>query len=142
MDKTTQPHQAYSYLMMSCRTCCDMNIAALPTLLPFLVIHHGIDYAIAAGLVFASSFLSSLIQPLLGIISDRRQMPQLMGIGIMMAGLGIAAIGFLGSCMSIFAAVTFAGFGSALFHPESGRMANCVANEKKGRQHWQLCCGW
>ena len=132
MDKAAQPHKAYSYLMMASHTCCDMNMAALPALLPFLVIHHGIDYAMAAGLVFAGSFLSSLIQPVLGIISDRRQMPQLMGIGIMMAGLGIAAIGFLDSYPAIFAAVTFAGFGSALFHPEGGRMANCVAGEKKG----------
>ena len=132
MDNKKQPSKAYSYLMMAGHICCDMNMAALPALLPFLVVYRGIDYASAAGLIFASSFLSSLIQPLLGMIADRRQMPWLMGTGMLMAGLGIAAIGVLDNYWSIFAVVMFAGFGSALFHPEGGRMANCVAGEKKG----------
>ena len=37
------------------------------------------------------------------------------------------------SYMGIFAVVMFAGLGSAIFHPEGGRMANCVAGAQKGR---------
>jgi len=111
--------------------CCDMNQSTVPALLPFLVTQRGIDYTAAAGLMFASSFLSSLIQPLLGMIADRKQMPWLMGVGILITGLGIASVGFLESYWSIFAVIMFAGFGSALFHPEGGQMANIVSGEKR-----------
>ena len=131
--KTEQPKKIYSYLMMAGHMCCDLNQSNVPALLPFLVAQRGIDYAAAAGLMFASSSLSSLIQPLLGILADRKQRPWLMGFGILLTGLGIASIGFLNNYWSIFAVIMFAGFGSALFHPEGGRMANCVAGEKKGR---------
>ena len=127
-----QPHKGYSYLMMVGHACLDMNQSMVPALLPFLVLLRGLDYASAAGLMFASSFFSSLIQPLLGVLSDRRQMPWLMGTGILMTGIGISSIGFLESYWAVFVAVMFAGFGSALFHPEGGRMANCVAGQKKG----------
>ena len=130
---TNQPNKAYSYLMMAGHICCDINQSTVPALLPFLVAHRGIDYASAAGLMFASSSLSSLVQPLFGVIADYKQMPWLMGLGILMTGLGIASIGFIDDYWAIFAVIMFAGLGSALFHPEGGRMANCVAGEKKGR---------
>lgn len=134
MDNTTKlGAQRYSYLMMAGHICTDMSQGALPAILPFLIAERGIDYASAAGLMFASSFLSSIIQPLLGMMTDRRAMPWLMSLGMLMSGLGIAMIGFLDSYWAIFAVVMFGGLGSALFHPEAGRMANCVAGERKGR---------
>lgn len=123
----------YSYLMMLGHICTDMSQGALPALLPFLVAYRGIDYASAAGLMFAASFLSSLIQPVLGMMTDRKAMPWLMAAGMFISGLGITLVGFLSNYWAIFALVMFSGIGSAMFHPEAGRMSNCVAGEKKGR---------
>ena len=133
MEKATQPSGAYSYLIMAGHIACDLNQSTVPAMLPFLVAYRGIDYASAAGLMFASSSLSSLIQPLFGLITDKKQKPWLMGLGILMTGLGIASIGFLENYWAIFAVIMFAGIGSSIFHPEGGRMANCVAGEKIGR---------
>ncbi|WRS27994.1 MFS transporter [Oscillospiraceae bacterium MB08-C2-2] len=132
-NSVKQGSQGYSYLMMIGHICTDMSQAALPALLPFLVAQRGIDYASAAGLLFASSFLSSLVQPVLGVISDRKAMPWLMTLGMLISGVGIAFIGFVDNYWAMFGLVTFAGLGSAMFHPEGGRMANCVAGEHKGR---------
>ena len=140
-NQTNQPSSGYSYLMMIGHMCCDMNQSTIPALLPFLIVQHGIDYSAAAGLTFAVSFLSSMIQPLLGILSDRKQMPWLMGLGILLTGLSIGSIGFLNSYWGIFLAGTISGLGSALFHPEGGRMANCVAGEKKGRSMSTFAAG-
>lgn len=123
----------FSYLMMAGHICTDISQAAVPAILPFLVIDRGIDYASAAGLMFANSFLSSLVQPFLGMLSDRKTMPWLMSLGMLISGLGIALIGYWESYWAIFASVLFAGLGSAMFHPEGGRMANRVAGELKGR---------
>jgi len=133
MEKTSQQNKPLGYLTTIGHICCDMNQAAVPALLPFLVAQRNIDYTAAAGLMFASHFLSSLIQPPLGMIADRRQMHWLMGVGILIAGLGIAAVGFLDNYWGIFVAVMIAGVGAALFHPEGGRMANYVSGEQKGR---------
>ena len=132
MDCPKPPGKFYRYLMMIGHTCCDMNMAAVPALLPFLVVLRGIDYTAAAGLIFASSVLSSLIQPVMGLLADKKQRPWLMGAGILMSGLGVAAIGFMENYWAMFAVIVFAGIGSAIFHPEGGRMANCVAGANKG----------
>ena len=133
MDNGKQPGRGYSYLMMAGHICCDMSQSAAPALLPFLVAQRGIDYTAAAGLMFANTFLSSLLQPLLGMIADRRRMHWLMGVGILMSSLGIASIAFMNSYTGIFIAIMIAGVGAAFFHPEGGRMANYVAGDKKGR---------
>ena len=133
MDRGKQPNGAYSYLLMIAHICCDMDQFVVPALLPFLVDQRGFDYASAAGLVFAASFSSSLIQPLLGMVADKRQMPWMMGLGVLLSGAGIAAIGFVSSYWAVFVMVIIAGIGAAVFHPEGARMANCVAGENIGR---------
>lgn len=132
-NSSTEKLNGYSYLMMLGHICTDMSQGALPAMLPFLVAYRGIDYASAAGLMFAASFLSSLIQPVLGMMTDRKSMPWLMASGMLISGLGITLVGFLSNYWAIFALVMFSGIGSAMFHPEAGRMSNCVAGEKKGR---------
>ncbi len=132
MNKTN-PNQGYSYLMMLGHTCNDISQGALPALLPFLVLLKDIDYASAAALIFATSFFSSLLQPFLGMLTDKKSMPWLMGLGMFISGLGIAMVGYLPSYHLIFASVLFAGFGTAMFHPEAARMANFVAGETKGK---------
>ena len=133
MEQAKQPSGAYSYYLMAGHICCDMCQFVVPALLPFLVDQRGIDYAAAAGLVFAGSISSSLIQPLLGVISDHRQMPWMMGLGVLLSGIGIAAVGFMESYWAIFVMVMVAGVGAAIFHPEGARLANSIAGEKKGR---------
>jgi FSR family fosmidomycin resistance protein-like MFS transporter len=55
-----------------------------------------------------------------------------MGVGIIMAGAGIAALGVVEEYWLMFACASVSGVGVALFHPEGGKLANYVADEKKG----------
>ncbi len=112
--------------------CTDINQGALPALLPFLVLHKNISYASAAGLIFAANSVSSVVQPLFGYMGDKVSWPWLMGLGAFLAGGGLSLVGFLDSYWAIFLAVSVSGFGTALFHPEGGRVANLVAGENKG----------
>lgn len=112
--------------------CTDINQGALPALLPFLVVHKDMNYASAAGLIFAANFMSAFIQPFFGYLGDKASLPWLMALGAFLAGTGLAVVGFLDSYWAIFAAVSVSGIGVALFHPEGGRMANLVAGENKG----------
>jgi len=123
----------YLYLLSAGHLSVDINSGSLPALLPFFVAEYGMDYTAVAGLTFASSFLSSIVQPVTGYLADRAQRQWFMVLGILMAGLSLAATGFLMDYWAIFAAVTLMGIGSAIFHPEAAHMANRLSGAAKGR---------
>ena len=121
----------FRYLLMLGHLCVDINQGALPAILPFLIAAKGLNYASAAALVFASNFVSSIVQPLFGYLGDKASRPWFMCLGLLLAGSGIAMIGFLDEYRLIFFAVMISGLGIAIFHPEGGRMANRVSGKDK-----------
>lgn len=111
---------------------CDVNGGTLPALLPFLISDYGFSYSAATSLMLAYSSLSSVIQPLFGFLSDRISKPWFIPLGILLAGLGMASVGFLQSYWAIFTAVALSGTGAALFHPEGARFAGKVSGNSQG----------
>jgi FSR family fosmidomycin resistance protein-like MFS transporter len=120
-------------LLAAGHACVDMAQGAVPALLPFLVAQRGLSYGAAASLVLAISVGSSAIQPLFGLGSDRLALPWLMPAGVLLAGLGVAAVGLTSSYAATAAAVTVAGIGVAAFHPEAARFANQVSGDRRGK---------
>lgn len=111
---------------------CDVNGGALPAALPYLRAAHGLDYQATAGLVFAYSCLSSLIQPFFGLLADRHSKPWFIPIGVFLAGFGLAAMSHMSLYWLMFACIAISGIGSAFFHPEGARFANQVSGARKG----------
>lgn len=111
---------------------CDINGGALPACLPYLRTAHGLDYQATASLMLAYSCLSSLIQPFLGWLADRHSKPWFVPIGILLAGCGLAIMGFMTNYWAIFACIAISGIGSAFFHPEGARFANRFSGSHKG----------
>lgn len=111
---------------------CDVNSGALPAALPYLRSAYGLDYQATGGLMLAYSCLSSIIQPVFGLLADRLSKPWFLPLGVALAGCGIACMGFLQSYWAIFTAIAISGVGAALFHPEGARHANRVSGKSKG----------
>ncbi|MGE9985958.1 MFS transporter [Desulfovibrio sp. SGI.169] len=111
---------------------CDVNGGALPALLPFVRASYGLSYQATGGLMFAFSCLSSIIQPLFGWLADRFSKPWFIPLGVLLAGCGLAAVGYMREYWAIFAAIMLSGIGAALFHPEGARFANKVSGQSKG----------
>ena len=109
----------------------DMTQGAVPALLPFLIAEHHLSYAAAAGIVFAMTVVSSLVQPLFGYFADRLSRPWFMPVGVLLAGLGIAVTGVAPNYRFILLVVAVSGLGVAAYHPEAARLVNYVAAEKK-----------
>ena len=122
----------YLYFMAAAHMCDDINSGALPAVLPFFVLNYGMDYTAVGGIMFASCFLSSVIQPLFGYLADRTRFSSFMGIGVLLAGLSFGLTGFLTEYWAIFAAVTAMGIGSAIFHPEAARIVNAISGRQRG----------
>jgi FSR family fosmidomycin resistance protein-like MFS transporter len=109
----------------------DMNQSALPALLPFLIAERGLSYTAAAGLMLFASLASSVVQPAIGHLSDRRPMAWLIAAGVFLAGAGLALAGAMPNYWAIVACVALSGLGIAAFHPEAARFANYVAGSQK-----------
>jgi len=108
-----------------------MTQGAIPALLPFLISEHHLSYAAAAGIVFAVTVVSSLVQPLFGHFADRLSRPWFMPVGVLLAGFGIAVTGVLPNYRFILIAVALSGLGVAAYHPEAARLVNFVVADKK-----------
>lgn len=111
---------------------CDINGGALPAALPYVRNAYGLDYQATGGLMLAYSCLSSIIQPVFGLLADRHSKPWFIPLGVLLAGFGIAMMGFLGNYWAIFLGIAVSGIGSAFFHPEGARFANRVSGKSKG----------
>lgn len=130
MDSPTADRRALGWLAAG-HVVNDMNQGAVPALLPFLIAERGLTYAAAGGVVLAATLLSSLIQPVLGHLSDRRPLPFLIPLGVLAAGGGLALAGAVTSYWATIAAVLLSGAGVAAFHPESARYANYASGERR-----------
>lgn len=108
----------------------DVSQGAIPALLPFLVIEHGLSYLAVSGIVLSATVISSLIQPFLGFYSDRHSAPWLMPAGMLAGGIGIALSGVAPTYWLIIASVLLSGIGVAAFHPEGSRYANYVSGQR------------
>lgn len=110
---------------------CDLTQGAIPVLLPFFMAEHQINYAAAAMIVFASNIVSTISQPLLGLVSDRWSKPWLVPIGVLLAGLGFSCSGIAPSYSLILLAIAISGLGVATFHPEGARQAYRIGGDRK-----------
>jgi FSR family fosmidomycin resistance protein-like MFS transporter len=110
----------------------DLYQGAVPALLPALVIVRGWDLAGAGGIVLAATVLSSVAQPLFGVLADRRRVPGLRVLGLLGAGLGVGAVGLVGSYPATWAAVLLSGLGTAAYHPEAARAVHGSGTGDRG----------
>ncbi len=109
----------------------DFANGALPALLPFLVDRFDLSYALAGGLILASAFSSSIVQPLFGLWSDRRGATWLIPAGVALAGIGIALAADAPSYPLVALCVVLSGLGVAAFHPEGSKFAAYTSGRRR-----------
>lgn len=110
--------------------CADLCQGAVPALVPFLVVERGLSFAQTGLLVLVMSLTSSVVQPLVGLWSDRHAAKWTVPGGVALGGAGIAALGSAGGFGAMAAATALAGLGIALFHPDGARRATLAAGDR------------
>jgi FSR family fosmidomycin resistance protein-like MFS transporter len=108
----------------------DIYQGALPAALPFLKDKLGLTYTSAGMILIASNLASSVVQPLFGFYSDRKEKPLLLPIGCLCAGLGFSLLAFPSSYAVILSLVLLSGFGVAAYHPEGFKTASYFTGDK------------
>ncbi|MEV0735396.1 MFS transporter [Streptomyces sp. NPDC050549] len=109
----------------------DLYQGAIPAMLPFLMSERHYSYAAVSGLAFASSGVSSLFQPLFGILSDRKPRTWLVPAGFITAALGVVAAGLSGNYMITWLYVALAGIGIAAYHPPATSQARAAGGSSQ-----------
>ena len=108
----------------------DICSSALWSLLPFLVVERHYSYAAVGVFALVASLGSALLQPLFGAQGDRRDAVWLLPVGLIVGGLGIAAVGLMKSYPLTLAAVAVCSAGVAAYHPEGARWARLAAGSR------------
>ncbi len=116
--------------------CVDIYQGAVASLVPFFVAERAYSYAAVSGVVLAASLLSSVAQPVFGVLTDRWAMPWLLPVSTILGGLGIALSCVSGSYALTVTFVAVSGVGVAAYHPESARVARLVSRGSHTAMGW------
>ncbi|WP_338118491.1 MFS transporter, partial [Streptomyces coryli] len=119
----------------------DIYQGAIPALIPFLVAERQYTYAAATGITLAATFLSSVVQPAFGVLTDRRRMGWLVPAGVVTAGVGVGLAGLSATYALTWLAIALSGLGVAAYHPEAARAARAAAGGSAGAMSWFVVGG-
>ncbi|CAL1520715.1 MFS transporter [Chitinophaga sp. MM2321] len=75
---------------------------------------------------------ASLLQPLVGLFTDRRPQPYSLAIGMGFTLIGLVSLSLAHSFPMVLVSVGLVGIGSAVFHPEASRLAYMASGGKHG----------
>ncbi|WP_121012079.1 MFS transporter [Saccharothrix australiensis] len=123
-------------LLAAGHACVDLYQGAVAALVPFFVAERDYGYALASGIVLAVSLLSSVAQPVFGMLTDRWAMPWLLPVGTVLGGVGVALSGLGDSYGLTLAFVAISGIGVAAYHPESARVARLAGRGSHSAMSW------
>ncbi len=108
----------------------DIYQGALPAILPFLKVKLSLSYTMAGVIMMASNLTSSVIQPLFGYLSDKKEKAFLLPLGSLFAGIGLSLLSVPDSYLFVLFLVIISGLGVASYHPEGYKTAHFFTGDK------------
>lgn len=110
----------------------DTMQSTVSALFPILKDELSLSYAQIGMIALAMNLTASILQPLIGRYADSRPSPMILPIGVTFTLAGILILALAPQYALILIAVIAMGIGSAIFHPESSRVAYLAAGNRRG----------
>jgi MFS family permease len=120
------------FIIGLCHLLNDAIQAVIPAMFPILEKSMGLSFTQLGIIAFSLNMVSSVMQPLVGFVTDKKPMPYALPIGLTFTLVGILGLGFASNFAWIVLAVVLIGLGSAVFHPEGSRVAYMAAGNRRG----------
>ena len=110
----------------------DMLQALLPSLYPLLKATYALSFWQIGTITLTNQTTSSLLQPLVGFYTDRHPKAYSLATGMTFTLTGLILLSRASTFITILLAAATVGVGSAIFHPESSRLARIASGGKHG----------
>ncbi|MCV4290218.1 MFS transporter [Pseudomonas capsici] len=110
----------------------DLIQAVLPSIYPMLKSNFSLSFAQIGWIALVYQITASLLQPWIGMYTDKHPKPYLLPSGMIITLLGIALLAFANSYEMLLIASAVVGVGSATFHPEASRVARMASGGRFG----------
>jgi FSR family fosmidomycin resistance protein-like MFS transporter len=115
-----------------CHLINDVMQSLLTAIYPILKESYGLDYVQIGLLTLTFQCTASLLQPAIGMYTDKRPLPYSLPVGMGSSLVGLIILGFAQSYWLLLLGSAFVGLGSAIFHPESSRVARLASGGRHG----------
>src|SRR5467141_2213441 len=115
-----------------CHLLNDTVQSLIPAIYPILRTSFHLNLGQIGLIALTSQVTASLLQPLVGLYTDRRPQPYSLAVGMGITLIGLLAFAMAPTFGTILAAAALVGIGSAVFHPESSRVARMASGGQHG----------
>jgi MFS transporter, FSR family, fosmidomycin resistance protein len=115
-----------------CHLLNDMMQSLLPAIYPILKGGFNLSFAQIGLLTLTYQITASLLQPLIGLYTDRKPLPYSLPFGMGASLIGLVTLAFAPSYGMLLAGGVMLGLGSSIFHPESSRIARLASGGAHG----------
>lgn len=115
-----------------CHMINDVMQSLLAAIYPVLRDEFALDFWQIGLMTFAFQVTASLLQPLVGLVTDKRPFPQSLPVGMAATLVGLLLLAFADSYPVLLAGAMLIGLGSAVFHPEASRVARLASGGRFG----------
>ena len=116
----------------ACHMLNDVMQSMLSSIYPILKQDFALQYWQIGLLTLAFQGTASLLQPAIGIYTDAKPQPWSLPLASCCTFLGVMGLAFAPSYPALVAAAMLVGLGSAIFHPESSRVARVASGGRFG----------
>ncbi len=110
----------------------DIVQSLIPAIYPILKDEFRLDFGQIGIITLAFQLTACLLQPMIGLYTDKRPLPYSLAAGMGFTLAGLLTLAYATSFPMLLVAVALVGTGSAVFHPESSRVARMASGGRHG----------
>ncbi|TXM77794.1 MFS transporter [Methylobacterium sp. WL69] len=110
----------------------DLVQSLLPAIYPLLKAQFRLDFGQIGLITFVFQVTASVLQPMVGLYTDRRPLPFSLALGMGSSLMGLLLLSVAWEYGLLLLAAGLVGFGSAVFHPEATRVARLASGGRYG----------
>src|SRR3954471_21382228 len=115
-----------------CHLLNDMMQSLVPALYPILKDNYALSFSQIGLITLAFQFTASMLQPVVGLYTDRKPQPYSLMVGMGFTLVGLAMMSQATTYPVILLSAALIGMGSSVFHPEASRVARMAAGGRYG----------
>ena len=115
-----------------CHLLNDTIQSLLTAIYPLLKENYGLDFGQIGLLTLTFQITASLLQPLIGLYTDKHPLPYSLPFGMAASFIGLIVLANAGTYELLLVGAALIGLGSSVFHPESSRVARLASGGRFG----------